>query len=269
MLEIWVRRSPTKASKSWKIELQQRGINVAESTVRLYLKKLGLVSRYAAQKPLLTARHKKLRLAFARRYASQPPEFWRNVLFTDETRVSTRSDAKKQLVRRKTGERLNFITPTVKYPAAVMLWGCFAASGPGRIRFLEKHETCNTQWYLKVLGQQVRWSAASLFTGHFVLQDDGAPCHRSKQVKDFVAAQHWQTLDWPPQSPDLNPIENLWALLKRKLGRYNFNTTVELKAKIISIWHHNLEPDILEKLALSMPSRLNAVIKARGGHTNY
>lgn len=107
---------------------------------------------------------------------------------------------------RKTGERLHFITPTVEHPPAVLMWGAFAPNGIRQIRFLEKNETCNSTWYLKVLKQQVKWSAHSLFGGTFYLQDDGAPCHRS----------------------DLNPTENLWGLLK-KVWSHNFNNTTERK----------------------------------------
>jgi hypothetical protein len=251
------------------MELKNTGVVVGDSTLRRYLKKMGLVSRFAARKPLLTRRHRALRLAFARKYVNKGSAFWSKVLFTDETRIAIRNDCSKMRVRRKTGERLHFITPTVKHPPAVMMWGAFAANGIGRIRFLEKAETCNSAWYLKVLSQQVRWSAASLFGDKFYLQDDGAPCHRSKIVKDFIRQQGWQTLDWPPQSPDLNPIENLWGLLKKKVWCRNFNTTVELKARIISVWNHSLDKELLEKLAFSMTDRLLAVIKARGGPTRY
>jgi len=85
--------------------------------------------------------------------------------------------------------------------------------------------------------------------GEFYLQDDGAPCHRSKAVKEFVRQQGWLTLDWPPQSPDLNPIENLCGLLKKKVWCQNFNSTVQLKERIISVWHHSLDKELLEKLA--------------------
>ena len=269
VIEIALRRSPTKSSRKLKMELQNTGVNIGASTLRRYLKKMGLVSRFAARKPLLTRRHRALRLAFAKKYVKKPQEFWANVLFTDETRIAIRNDCSRTRLRRKNGERLHFITPTVKHPPAVMLWGSFSAKGVGRIRFLEKGEMCNSAWYLKVLNQQVKWSARSLFAGEFFLQDDGAPCHRSKVVKDFVRQQGWSTLDWPPQSPDLNPIENLWSLLKKKIWTHNFNSTMELKARIIAVWNHGLDKELLEKLSYSMTDRLEAVIKARGGPTKY
>lgn len=68
---------------------------------------------------------------------------------------------------------------------------------------------------------------------------------RSKTVKKFVHRQHWKTTDWHPQSPDLNPIENLPGVLRCE-------ATTVLKARIIAIWNHGLEKELLEKLAYSM-----------------
>jgi len=88
-----------------------------------------LVSHFAARKPLLTRRHRTLRLAFAQKYANKGQEFWSKVLFTDETRIAIRNDCSRTRLRRKTGERLHFITLTVKHLPAVMMCGTFAANG--------------------------------------------------------------------------------------------------------------------------------------------
>ena len=71
-IEIAIRRSPTKSSRKLKMEPKNTGVDVGDSTLRRYLKKMGLVSHFAAHKPLLTRRHRTLQ------------EFWRKVLFTDE-----------------------------------------------------------------------------------------------------------------------------------------------------------------------------------------
>jgi len=151
-----IRRSPMKSSRKLKMGLGKSGLDIGASTLRRHLKKMGLVSRFAARKPLLTRRYRQLRLAFAKKYVNKGCEFWQKVLFTDETRIAVQNDCGKLRVRRKTGERLHFVTPTVKHPPAVMLWGSFSANGVARLRFLEKGETCNSLWYLKVLNQQVR-----------------------------------------------------------------------------------------------------------------
>ena len=101
------------------------------------------------------------------------------------------------------------------------------------------------------------------------MQDDGAPCHQSKPLTKFVRDLDWNTLDWPPLSPDLNSIENLWSVLKKKVWTKHFASTVELEAKMISIWHNDIEQDLLEKLAPSMSDCLSAVIKYHGVSTKY
>ena len=268
-IELAVRRSPTKSSLKLQQELQSIGLNLGASTLRRYLKNMGLFSRFAVKKPLLTKRHKRLRLQFAKKYVKMDANFWRHVLFTDETKIATCNDSQRLRIRRKIGEQFNIITPCVKYPMSVMLWGSFAANGVGQIRFLEKGETCNSAWYLKVLDKQVKSSAKFLFQeSEFYLQDDGAPCHRSKIVKEFITKQQWKTLDWPPQSPDLNPIENLWFLLKM-IWKQPVTNVTSLRARIIFVWYHNIDSGLLERLALSMSDRLRAVIKARGGPTKY
>lgn len=77
-------------------------------------------------------------------------------------------------------------------------------------------------------------------------------------------------MEWPPLSPDLNPIEHLWDTLKRKVrsrtpAPVNHNQLVDA---VNAEWE-NIPQDTIENLISSMPRRLNAVIQSRGGHTPY
>ena len=152
-----------------------------------------------------------------------------------------------------------------------MLWGSFTGSGPGKIRFLRNQESCNSQWYLKVLNTEVRSTVTETFgrDKNWILQDDGAPCHRSKIVKDCILKRRRRTFDWPPQSPDMNPIENAWSMLKYEVGKYKYDNLVDLQGAIMQTWFHQLPKQYFEKLALSMHNRLQKSIKQRGGPTSY
>ena len=77
-------------------------------------------------------------------------------------------------------------------------------------------------------------------------------------------------LDWPPQSPDLNPIEHLWMHLKRKLEEYDTEPSgmVELWERVEVEWNKILR-QVCVHLIESMPRRIDAVLKAKGGYTKY
>ena len=74
--------------------------------------------------------------------------------------------------------------------------------------------------------------------------------------------------DWPSQSPDLNPIENVFAWLKQKLGRKRFRTLEELKSEIIDLWE-SITPDMLKPYYKSMKHRCELVVEANGNSIKY
>ena len=87
---------------------------------------------------------------------------------------------------------------------------------------------------------------------------------------DFLAENNVETLDWPPQSPDMNPIENLWAIIKARRKKKSGvpKTREELIEQIFDIWN-SIDEELIEKLANSINKRVLAVLKAKGKVTMY
>ncbi len=75
-------------------------------------------------------------------------------------------------------------------------------------------------------------------------------------------------LDWPENSPDLNPIENIWVIFKRKMSDTRPNNAGDLKAAIKATWA-SITPEQCHRLIASMPRHIDAVIHAKGGPIKY
>ncbi len=102
----------------------------------------------------------------------------------------------------------------------------------------------------------------------FVFQQDLAPAHTAKGTKSWFNDHGVTVLDWPANSPDLNPRENLWGIVKRKMRDTRPNNADELKATVKETWA-SIPPQQCHKLITSMPRRIEAVIKAKGAPTKY
>ncbi|CAK9809352.1 Transposable element Tcb1 transposase [Anthophora plagiata] len=103
-----------------------------------------------------------------------------------------------------------------------------------------------------------------------IFQHDNDPKHKANCTKQWLATQGFQVLDWPPQSPDLNPIEHLWGLLKRSVANFEpgSRSSLQLWADVVLAWQ-NIQREQCRNLVDSMPRRIKAVIKAKGGYTKY
>jgi hypothetical protein len=91
-----------------------------------------------------------------------------------------------------------------------MVWGCFSAAGRGALYFLPKNFTMNSDTYEKVLEDHLIPFMQIYGTTQFL--QDGVPCHASKWIKKFLVDKAFEVIDWPGNSPDLNPIENVGAI---------------------------------------------------------
>ena len=161
--------------------------------------------------------------------------------------------------------------PTVKYGGGKLLfWGCFGAYGVGKIIRIEGIMNANhyidiiKSGYLTSLKQWKKTVRTTIF------MQDNDPKHKAKVTMEFFKSKKFQILEWPAQSPDLNPIENLWSILKRRL--YNYQTRPrnldEQWERVQDVWN-SISREQCNKLIESMPNRIQAVIKSKGGYTKY
>ncbi len=102
-----------------------------------------------------------------------------------------------------------------------------------------------------------------------IFMQDGAPCHRSKIVTDFLKKKDIKKLDWPGNNPDLNPIENLWTVLKDKVAEKQPTSIDNFKSAIAEVWVKEITQEYCQNLVHSMPRQIKAVIANKGGNTKY
>jgi len=104
----------------------------------------------------------------------------------------------------------------------------------------------------------------------YTYQQDNASIHTSRETMDFFDEQKIKLLDWPAHSPDLNPIENLWAMMARivYLNGRQYANVAELTTAILAAWD-SIEQGTLRKLIESMPRRCIEVIEKKGDKTHY
>ena len=95
-----------------------------------------------------------------------------------------------------------------------------------------------------------------------MLQQDIAPVHTASTIKNFFLENEWEVLDWPPYSPDLNIIENLWTIVKRRLAEQTV-LWENLDEKVQEIWN-SIDLETIQKLYDSIPDRLKAVVDSNG-----
>ncbi len=233
--------------------------------------------------PLLSTRHITARKNFARSCEVWSEEDWRRVVWSDESRFCFfRSDG-KGYVRRPRDMSLNprYTKPTVKHAGGgIMVWGCFSRAGVGDLVLVEG--SMDQVKYLEVLEEHMLPSAHRLVGANFIYQQDNAPCHKAKSIQDWFSDPtpsalkeigidwSFDVLEWPAQSPDLNPIENLWNAIEEdlKARKVQPSSKAELFAEVKFSWE-NLSSDYLVRLVDSMINRCRDVIKAKGFHINY
>lgn len=264
------RANPFVTLEDLKKSVQDAGTNVHKSTISRTLHKNGLYGRVAKKKPYLKKQHLKARLQYATAHLKDTPVMWQSVIWSDETKIELFGLNTKKYVWRKpnTADDQAHTIPSVKHGGgSIMLWGCFSSSGPGEL--VRVQGIMNSGKYIDILEENLFKSAKSLNLGRkFTFQQDNDPKHTARVTQEWLRKKKVKVLDWPSQSPDLNPIENLWRDLKIAVHRRSPSNLTQLEQYCKEEWA-KLSKDHCAKLIAGYPKRLEAVIAAKGAATKY
>lgn len=192
------------------------------------------------------------------------------VVFSDESTIAVLDD-RVQTVRRRPGEEFipECLKKTVKFPAKIMVWGAISVHGTSRLHIVEG--TMNQVKYIEVLKGRLLPQIREWYGEQpWIFQQDSAPCHTAKSVKTWCAQNGVQLLPWAGNSPDMNPIESLWGILKDEIHNEPITTKQELICHLIQVWFKSEKIQRLCKTLISgMPRRVEALMAAKGGQTKY
>jgi transposase len=247
-------------------------LDVSPRTIDRRLIEAGLPGRVAKHMYEFTEEHIRQRLSFAEGYKNWTEEQWESVLFTDETSFKGAGFSGQVWVRRPVGEALNPLYTVDKkpHPVKVHLWGCFSASGLGYSYIF--NENLDAKLLKSILSTHLIPSAQLLFPQdppqQWWLLQDNDPKHRSREIRSWLHNHGTTCLDFPPYSPDLNPMENLWNDMARRVELRLAETVEQLQHVVAEEWAAT-STELLKKLAHSMPNRGQAVIDAKGHHTSF
>ncbi len=237
-------------------EWTEAGVKASRATTHRRVKEFGYSCRQR-------------RLTWAKEKKNWTVAQWSKVLFSDESKFCVSFGNQGPRVWRKGGEAHSpsCLKSSVKFPQSVMIWDAMSSAGVGPLCFLKNNVTALD--YQEMLEHFMLPFADQLFKDvDFIFPLDLAPAHTAKRTKSWLNDHGVGVLDWLANSPDLNPIENLWSIVKRKMRNKRPKNADELKATVKETWA-SIPPQQCHKLITSMPRWIEAVITAKGAPTKY
>ena len=196
-------------------------VRVGVETLRKILLKFGLKRRIATKKPILTAPQRERRLQFALAHRHWTDLQWSRVVYSDEKIFRAANNRRSSYVTRTTIERLSpeCIQNAPKHAVQVHAWGAMGWAGVGPLKRVQGN--LNAEAYQDQILDDLPETCGVLaprLRGWLFLQDN-APAHNALTTRAYLSAKHVRLVEWPGNSPDLNPIEHLWAFVQHRLPR--------------------------------------------------
>jgi len=235
--------------------IESKGIHVSRRTVINRLHSNNYDYKLPRTRFMLTDTHKANRLQWA---LENQTTNWEKVIFSDESSIWKGSRGRKRWINSTT----DVIERTVKYPIKRHIWGCISLSGIKSMHIFQG--IMDAKKYIEIL----QIGLLGVYNDKLIFQQDNDPKHTSKIAKEWFVENDIKCLKWPSSSPDLNPIENLWAILKGKVSKMRTLTSIEFEQCIETEWN-NIDSSIISNILKTMPIRIEKVIKSKGEAIDY
>jgi len=144
-------------------------------------------------------------------------------------------------------------------------WGGFCINGKTSLHCFS--EIMDAAFYVDILRRQLP-EIEDLLGDEWRFQQDNDPKHTSRLAKNFLRDNMPEIIDWPSNSPDLNPIENLWSIVKRNVERKMPKNVSDLRRFMVEEWD-DIPRSTLIGLVRSMKRRCELVIECNGERISY
>lgn len=269
-------------------KVRSMGFLVSKSTVHRFLQRRFGKPRRQPQKPQLSDKNIRDRLAFCRRmyhlgFKDNPTgrNLSNKVLFTDEKYFILHQAPNRQnhLIRTNTPESIQTLE-SPKFDVGVLVSGGMAGNGLTKLKII--NSTIDAKYYVRELlpnfveafyrkRTDKNITKSSLFQGKgkYFMQDSARP-HTATISLDFIRRKFPDALiPWPGNSADLNPLENLWSFIQTEVYKDpRPQTKTSLITRIQSCWK-SVNRSLLKRLSISFVNRISECIKNSGKHTHY
>jgi len=256
----WIQRNNELTSKELAQKLiYSQGLNVSQWTVQRHLKRIGYKNTLPYSTPMLTQAQKDARIQWAIQYKDFD---WSRTVFTDETSYQLFRNTIRRWSRNPSAE----VKRIPKNRQKIMVWGGFSVKG--LVGYHSFKKIMDGPYFVEILRTHLIPNARKQFRRRWKLQMDNDPKHKSRVAKQFMSIEVPEVIDWPSNSPDVNPIENLWSIIKHRVEKRKPTNLEELNKFLHQEWN-NIDMVILNYLVNSMKSRCLALIESKGERISY
>jgi transposase len=244
------------------------GFNVSVRTIQRVLSTSPILFRTKLkQKQKLTKFHKNARIEKCSNWLKDRMD-WNTVVFSDEKKFNLDGPDGFQFYWHDLRGEEQYLSKRKFGGGSLMVWAAFGSGGKSELIVINGR--INSADYCQLLKNNLLNCGKKIGGKNWLFQQDNASIHRSKASLNWINDNKINVLEWPSISPDLNPIENVWGILVRRLfanGR-QFKSVNELESNLKNEWK-NLNQNDLIPLINSMPKRCIDVIKNKGATIKY